>query len=287
MKNKLEKNYKLCVGVPLYNEAAYIEKTLMSLKIQECSSDVLFIVSDNASTDDSWDICRRVIEDDPRFLLLKQNENVGAFINLKSLFDISQSEYFMWLGGHDCISDGYLNKAIDILDSKPEVAMACGIPCNFKGDEEPSISHSAIYNFSPKKLGRYIQSVRQLSDCTIIQSVFRRQHLDGFTFKGTKSCDHVIISRLLWFGSLKLMQDQSYFRRFFEDRDPSYNAYTKRISGTDEYLSNYDFINYYLDDFALLYDGDERMQRYVEHEIIDILQRRFGVLSLIPNDGVI
>ncbi|WP_166424989.1 glycosyltransferase family 2 protein [Paraglaciecola sp. 20A4] len=286
LNDKLNFEYKLCIGVPLYNEHLHVEETLISLKKQPNRSDVLYIVSDNASTDGTWEKCNEIVGDDPRFLLIRQNENIGAFINSKLLFENCKSEYFMWLGGHDYISDGYINSAIDVLDSNPDIALTCGIPYKFVDDSAPEISMSAMYNFSPKKLGRYIQSVRQLSDCTIVQSVFRRKCLNGFEFRETKSYDHIIISRLLWFGRLYFMPVQGYFRRFFHNRDVSYAAYTKRITGTDKYLSKYDYVKYYLDDFALLYKGDERMQRYVEYEIIDILQNSLGVESLTPNDGV-
>lgn len=273
---------KACVAMPVYNESLYIERSLSSLIAQD-EDDVFYFISDNCSTDDSWDIIKDITGGDERFKCVRQKENIGACKNIEFCLQSTQSEYFMWLGAHDYISENYIKSAIDKLDHDFNYSMAIGTPYSFKENEKPDILTKAIYEFSPKKLGRYLQSVRQLSNCTIFNSLFRRSCLHGFKFSPTISFDHVLISRLLWYGNVAYMEGEKYFRRYFDARNQSQ---MERLSGGDQHLSRYDFIRYYLDDFSLLYSGDIRMKSYLEKEIIDALQKRFGIQSIMPNDEI-
>src|SRR5690606_8602964 len=120
----------------------------------------------------------------------------------------------------------------------------------------------AIYDFEIESgLERYLNSVAVLRNCTILHSVFRREALKRFAFRQTISLDHVLISHLLWHGKLKYMEDQKYFRRYFENRK---TTSSERISGHRQHLPRSQFYLYYLDDFASLYSGDARVKRYVE-----------------------
>lgn len=273
---------RICVGVPIYNEAAHIVETLSSLKNQTLD-DVHFLIIDNVSTDNSVELCLEVIGDDERFTLLQQYENRGAMPNFQAAFDLSQSEYFMWLGGHDFISKNYLASAVTALEDAPQIAMVLGQPHAVFNGQHHGLMKEALYNFSDSNsLNRYLHSVAQLSNCTIFHSLFRRQALQGHKLRKTISADHVLISHLLWQGQLHYIEGAQYHRRFFEQRSSSQS---ERISGNKEYLSRHDFFCFYLDDFALLYEGDSRMQRYLEGKMLNILEQRFGVQGLMLDDA--
>lgn len=277
------KFFKVCVAVAVFNESNYILKTLKSLK-EQCFEDVQFIVCDNASTDDTWDKIVSECSGDSRFTLHKHDHNIGAADNLAFAFNCSSSLYFMWLGGHDYISPDLISRAVECLDENEGISMVSGKPYHFINDEKPKLLDEAIYDFSHKRLGRYLQSVRSLGNCTIVQSMFRRRHLDDFEFRVTISLDHVLISHLLWYGKLYYLSNSLYFRRYFDCR---IETQSQRISNHQKYLSRYEFLLYYLDDFSRLYQGDKRIKAFIENQLIDALQHRFGVQSLIPNDDVL
>jgi glycosyltransferase involved in cell wall biosynthesis len=273
---------KVVVGVPIYNEEKYIEHTLRSL-IRQDYDNVSFIVSDNASTDSSWDLCQDLVGHDPRFTLKRNEKNNGALTNFEQVFRNSVSEYFMWLGGHDFISAGYIKKAATLLDEHPMYSMACGMPTAVKEGQPNRLLDSSIYKFTAKRLGRYLQSVREVHDCTIVHSLFRRTAMDGFSFRATTGPDMVIIGRLLWHGQLGFIPEEQYFRRYFDAKPESYE---ERIAGQSCRLSYYDLLRYYLDDFSLLYTGDVRMKNYIENEIVAILSKKYGIQCLLPDDDM-
>ncbi|MHA6963345.1 O-linked N-acetylglucosamine transferase family protein [Zobellella denitrificans] len=274
---------RVCVGVPIYNEAAYITETLSSLKRQSLD-DAHFLIIDNASTDQSVELCLDLIGDDERFTLLRQHENRGAMHNFQAAFDLSRSTYFMWLGGHDYLSDNYLADAVAVLEQSPQVAMVLGQPHAVLNGQHHGLVKEALYDFSaPNPLERYLASIARLGNCTIVHSLFRRQALQAHRLRQTISADHVLISHLLWHGQLHYLDDARYYRRFFEQRD---TTQSERISGNKNYLSRYDFYRFYLDDFARLYQGDSRIQHYLEGKILSALEGRFGVQGLLEHDGL-
>jgi glycosyltransferase involved in cell wall biosynthesis len=275
---------KMCVGIPVYNEEKYLEGLLRSLIRQSCD-DILFVISDNASSDLSFEIMNDICSGDPRFFIFRQSENIGAFCNFRFVFENTTSKYFMWIGGHDYISDGLLEKSVRHLDEFQDISMVAGYPHGFVGDGEPQIMLDAIYKFSDRRLERYLQSIKTIKNCTPFHSLFRRKYLDDFEFRPTRGFDRVCLSRLLWHGGVYYINGERYCRRYFESTRDS--NYAQRILGSDDVLTMYDMVVYYLDDLRNLYSGDPRILNFLEHEVIGALSDRYSIQSLyLPDDKI-
>lgn len=278
----LEVSKRLIVLVPVFNEEKYIEKTLLSLKSQDFD-DVSFIVSDNKSTDDTWNICKKITKDDPRFILIQQTKNIGAGKNIDFLYDYADSEYFMLLGGHDYIvGDSYLSSGLHLLGSNPYVVMALGTPFRITDDVPQGVFSEDIRHYSGSKLARFLQASKTHVWCTQIYSIVRRSVLAGYKIHADqRGADFTMIAYLLWHGKLAYISGGEYHVRTFSHRTSTQN---ERILGTDEYLSSYDFIVNHLNVFDKLYTGDERMRTYLHNEMIASFDKRFSVRCLMEND---
>lgn len=268
---------KLCVGVPVYNEVEFLDRTLTSLMRQN-TPEVMFLISDNCSTDGSWELIEKYCELDGRFIAKRQSSNLGALSNLEFLFLESESPYFMWLGAHDYISDFFIESAISFLDTHSETSCVSGLPYGFIGDSPPQYMPEAVYDFSDRRVERYFQSIEKIRNCTIFHSIFRANALQDFEFRKTRGFDHVLISRLLWHGRLHYLQDQAYYRRYFEASRVDGGA--ERISGFKDTLPIYDMIVYYLDDLQRLYQGDPRLLRFLEARVVNCLSEIYTIQSV-------
>ncbi|CAH1043225.1 glycosyltransferase [Halomonas sp. TD01] len=269
-----QREFTLCVGVPVYNEEKYILETIRSLKDQDFK-DVKFLISDNCSTDRTLDIICEETAGDERFEVFKQPANIGASKNFEFVFKNSRSKYFMWLGAHDVLSKSYLSLAVDEIKKHSDTSMVMGTPVAI--DEESNVKgflENAIYDFShDKKEARYLKSVAELSNCTVLHSVFLRKALDKFEFRATISADHVLISHLLWFGVLRNIDGESYFRRYFHTRTESQE---ERIAGNNVRLDRNGFIEYYLDDLKeLLVSLSSSKSERIIKKTNEILNARF------------
>jgi hypothetical protein len=181
----------------------------------------------------------------------------------------------MWLGGHDYLSDGYIEKAVEAIAGSPDTAMVCGMPYSVM-DERVGPVAAAVYDFSDNSQRvRYMESVAKLANCTILHSLFRRSSLDGFEIKGTISWDHVLISRLLWAGKLLYAPDATYYRRYFSQRASSTE---QRMTGQNKALPRADFYDYYAEDFTKLASSTLPADEVgkLKTEILRILKQRFG-----------
>lgn len=275
--------YLVTIGVPCYNEAAHIEKCLKSAFSQITSFEYRVVISDNCSTDQTLSLVREAVANQNNLRckvdVIESKVNNGANENFKNVFERSSSPFFMWLGAHDYIAEGFLEDAVRVLKVDEECSMVSGnpkgvLPVSGSAQwSEPRPIEDARYDFSHSNpIERYLASVASLSNCTIFHSLFRAAALEHFSFPNVPSADHVLISRLLWAGRLKYSVSD-YFRRYF----PSENRREKVVLGS--YEKNSDFFNAYLHDFMNISRarlGDE-LSRCFSMSIFEILMKRFGV----------
>ena len=71
---------RLSIGLPVYNGEQFLSEALDSL-LGQSYEDFELIVSDNASTDGTADICRRYAEQDSRIRYIRQSRNIGLIAN--------------------------------------------------------------------------------------------------------------------------------------------------------------------------------------------------------------
>jgi len=111
------------VGIPVYNEAKFLDETLASLLAQDYAR-IEFIISDNASTDETPEICARAASTDPRIRLLRSETNEGSTANFQRCLDAAKGELFLWAGGHDLWSSNMISSCVAALQAVPGAVVA-------------------------------------------------------------------------------------------------------------------------------------------------------------------
>jgi len=111
---------RVSIGMPVYNAEAYVSQAIDSL-LGQTFSDFELVVSDNASTDRTEDICRAYAADDARVVYDRLAENFGAVQNFNRVFTICRGEYFKWAACDDICLPTFLERCVDVLDANPEV----------------------------------------------------------------------------------------------------------------------------------------------------------------------
>ena len=82
----------LSVGLPVYNGERYLAESLDAL-LAQTYADFELIISDNASTDGTAEICREYAARDPRIRYVRQPVNVGAGPNHNLLVPLARGAY--------------------------------------------------------------------------------------------------------------------------------------------------------------------------------------------------
>jgi len=90
---------RLSIGLAVYNGENYLAESLDAL-LGQSYDDFELIISDNASTDGTADICRRYEKQDSRIRYIRQPLNIGLAPNHNFVFRQSRGELFKW-ASHD------------------------------------------------------------------------------------------------------------------------------------------------------------------------------------------
>jgi glycosyltransferase involved in cell wall biosynthesis len=107
-------------GLPVYNGEKFLSRLFDSLIAQDYPNFEL-IIGDNLSTDRTAEICQQYAEKDERFKYVRHSENLGFISNFNRVLELSQGEYFRWIGDDDWIEPDYTRKCVDFLEHHPDM----------------------------------------------------------------------------------------------------------------------------------------------------------------------
>lgn len=116
------KTPRVSIGLPVFNGENYLEKTLDSILAQKYSNFEL-IISDNASTDRTQQICIAYAAKDKRIRYYRNKRNLGVSKNFNRVFKLSSGEYFKWAAHDDLLTPGFLLKCVNVLDQNPSIVL--------------------------------------------------------------------------------------------------------------------------------------------------------------------
>lgn len=119
------------IGIPTYNRAEMLRRSIESALHQDYSN-IEVIISDNASTDSTENICQELRNKDNRVKYIKQSSNIGASANFADVLKRASGEYFMWLGDDDWIDATYVSNCTSFMIANPDVALVSGAPVYYR-----------------------------------------------------------------------------------------------------------------------------------------------------------
>jgi glycosyltransferase involved in cell wall biosynthesis len=110
------------IGLAVYNGEDFLEEAIDSILTQTITNFEL-ILSDNASTDRTEEICRRYAAQDSRVRYVRNEKNIGGANNENQTFRLSRGKYFRWAADDDVCAPDLLEKCIAVLEMHPEVVL--------------------------------------------------------------------------------------------------------------------------------------------------------------------
>lgn len=118
------------IGMFVYNGDSYIRDAIESI-LNQSFKEFELIISDNASTDKTEEICREYANKDHRIRYIRQPENLGAAANCLFVLDQAQGEYYMWAAHDDTKSPDFLECNLKFLQHNSDY-IASTSPVRFK-----------------------------------------------------------------------------------------------------------------------------------------------------------
>src|SRR5581483_2124327 len=114
---------KVSIGLPVFNGERYLAETIQSI-LAQTFSDFELIISDNASTDRTEDICRSFAAVDGRIRYVRNKHNIGAVGNYNNVQRLARGAYFRWANYDDLIAPNMVARCVEVLDNEPTVILA-------------------------------------------------------------------------------------------------------------------------------------------------------------------
>jgi glycosyltransferase involved in cell wall biosynthesis len=110
------------IGMPVFNGEKYLKEALDSI-LAQTYRDFELIISDNASTDRTEQICRKYATEDSRIRYYRNERNIGCPKNFNRVFELSSGELFKWAAYDDVHAPEFLRKCVSVLDKDPSVVL--------------------------------------------------------------------------------------------------------------------------------------------------------------------
>lgn len=184
------------IGMPVFNEGRFVALALESLLAQEFR-DFELLVFDNASTDETGEICRSFAARDGRIRYVRADTNRGAFENFRAPLELARTRYFAWAAGHDLWAPTFLSRCIEVLESDGRIGLcyphtqwidAEGRPLRRSSDGLQTTMLTAVPRFNT--------IMWRVINCTAVYGVFRTEALRSAKLRSVFGGDLILLTEL-------------------------------------------------------------------------------------------
>jgi glycosyltransferase involved in cell wall biosynthesis len=209
---------RLTIGLPCYNGEQYLTEALDAL-LGQSYEDFELIISDNASTDSTADICQKYEKLDSRVRHLRQPKNIGLAPNHNVLVHEARGELFKWASDDDLYARDLIKVCVDALDAHPEIVLAHSWTAIINDAREVTRAvpypHATGSPSAPERFRSLLFGAGGDDDGGIIRAaVLRRTPLNGSYYRA----DRTLVCEIALNGAFYHIPEWLYFRRDHPNR---------------------------------------------------------------------
>jgi glycosyltransferase involved in cell wall biosynthesis len=215
---------RLSIGLPVFNGEDYVKQAIDSI-LSQTYTDFEFVISDNASTDRTEEICRSYAAKDPRIKYFRNPKNIGATQNWYRVLDLASGEYFASVAHDDLYAPDYMVKCISVLDQDPSIIVCYSKTsiidaqgCPLEDDRILKMLSAKIDTVSASASTRLYNVLAVDYLCIQLYGVMRTRVLrDTKVFAGYSSCDRNTLAELALLGRLYEIPEYLFFHRIYPE----------------------------------------------------------------------
>jgi hypothetical protein len=209
----------ISIGMPVYNGQRYIRQSLDSLLAQDYG-DFELIISDNASTDETQQICLEYAAGDGRIRYYRNERNMGAVWNFNRVFELSTGEYFMWAAHDDYYDRRYLGVCLKAFGTSDAIFLV-GTACQSIDSETGKLlfidNGLSTVGLSPReRFMKYKSTIHAGKHIgAIFYGLWKRSLMAGIKpIRKVIGCDHILLAEFCFKGEFVTIPEKLMAKRW-------------------------------------------------------------------------
>jgi glycosyltransferase involved in cell wall biosynthesis len=210
-----ERRPAVSIGMPVRDGGATLARAIDCILAQDFT-DFELLVSDNASTDSTREICESYARRDSRVRYSRNEVNVGAAANFNRVVDLASGEYFRWAAHDDMCAPTHLSRCLEGFRTGPPGTVLC-YPRSLiiDADDRPTERYDdGVECLASAPHERLANMLRKLRLCHAqmglvrLDALRRTRRIDRF-----RSSDVVLLSEIAMLGPIVEIPDYLFWRR--------------------------------------------------------------------------
>ncbi len=205
----------ITIGLPVYNSERYLPQSIESLLAQTYRHFVL-VISDNASTDRTADICQRYASEDPRVRYFRNAVNIGLTGNFNRVFELCQTKYFKWSTADDFWAPDMLADAVAVMEADPSIALCYPQTVIVDGEgREQGRYQDKLHLMQDDPASRFLAVVENISLVNHHLGLLRSDAIRRTRLFGKHvSADIGFVAEMSLYGKFFEVKKYQFYRRF-------------------------------------------------------------------------
>ncbi len=218
---------KISICLPVFNGGKFIQKKIESLLSQTFTNFEL-IISDNASTDSTSEICKEFQAKDNRIQYFRQEKTIEAIMNYYYLLKKANCKYFLWTAVDDILYPEFIEKNLEILEKNEQVVCSISKMKLFgpmteyiKSENSEIVFRSKLFKKIYKKIGyqntysvsgnyenRIKEYIKNLRHNQVLYGLYRTKQIkESFVKDSFLGNDAAITFNLLKYGEIHVIDE--------------------------------------------------------------------------------
>lgn len=206
------------IGLPVYNSERYVKQSLDSL-LAQTYTDFALVISDNASTDGTADICKQYAARDSRVKYFRNEVNIGNPRNFNRVAELTTTPYLKWSTADDFWAPTFVERALEIMERDSSIALCYPQAALVDADGgNPTNYDDVLHLVQDDPVDRFLTLITRIKLAhqhlgLIRMSYLRQTHLLG-AYVGS---DINLLAELTLYGKFYELPQRLFFRRFHKD----------------------------------------------------------------------
>lgn len=207
------------ICMPVFNEERYIQETLDSL-LNQTYKNFEVLISDNASTDATFNLCSRYCESDTRFKIHSHLVNIGQVNNFSRCYTRANGDLVLMLSGNDVLASNYIETVVDVHNAEPDTGIVYSriIKIDESSSQIRKLDDRHYFNTDFDDIqNAYVTLLKNFKDPGSFFGTFKREVLEKLQLmRHVYGSDQIFIGEASLYGNIRCVDEYLFLSRSHE-----------------------------------------------------------------------